>query len=56
MNKGTAASIVEWIKSDMLNNFDRKSYDSFMDVLDGLLADPTEKQTADALYDCRHVA
>ena len=46
MNKGTAASIVEWIKSDMRSNFDGKSYDSFIDVLDGLLADPTEKQTA----------
>ena len=44
MNKGMAAGIVEWVKSDMRNNFDRKSYKSFLDVLDGLLADPTEKQ------------
>ena len=46
MNKGTAAGIVEWVKSDMRSNFDGKSYESFLDVLDGLLADPTEKQTA----------
>ena len=46
MNKGTAAGIVEWVKSDMRNNFDGKSYESFLDVLESLLADPAEKQTA----------
>ena len=45
MNKGTAAGIVEWVKGDMDKNFDGKSYESFVEVLDGLLADPTEKQT-----------
>ena len=46
MTKGTAAGIVEWIKGDMRKNFDGKAYETFVDVLDGLLADPTEKQTA----------
>ena len=46
MTKGTVAGIVEWIKGDMRANFDGKAYESFVEVLDGLLADPTEKQTA----------
>ena len=46
MTKGTVASIVEWIKGDMQANFDGKAYESFVEVLDGLLADPTEKQMA----------
>ena len=41
-----AAGIVDWVKSDMHGNFDGKSYESFLDVLVGLLADPTKKQTA----------
>ena len=46
MNKGMAAGIVEWIKSNMDKNLDRKSYKSFVEVLDCLLTDLTEKQTA----------
>ena len=46
MNKGTAVGNVEWIKGDMDKNFDGKSCESLLEVLDGLLADPTEKQTA----------
>ena len=46
MNKGTAVGIVEWIKGDMDKNFNGKSCESLLEVLDGLLADPTEKQTA----------
>ena len=38
MTKGAAAGIVEWIKGDMRKNFDGKAYETFVDVLDGLLA------------------
>ena len=51
MNKGTALEIVNWIRSDLPNNFDNKSYAQFTSILAGLFEDPTERQTAMAKLD-----
>ena len=51
MNKGTALEVVNWIRSDLPNNFDNKSYAQFTAILASLFEDPTEKQTAMAKLD-----